>query len=67
MSNWEDLIDAMAARRPEVRVVPPTLKYEDLWDQQQRIEALEAEVTYLNSVLRQILERLDTAEGSKEN
>ena len=65
MSNWEDLIEAMAARKSEIKMVPPTLKYEDLWDQQQRIEALEAEVRYLNSVLQQVLERLNKTEGSE--
>lgn len=62
MSNWEDLIDALAARQPKVKVVPPTLKYEDLWDQQQRIEKLEAEVEYLRAMLVTILNRLDGTE-----
>lgn len=59
MTSWTDLLQALAAKRPEVTVVPPTLKYEDLWDQQKRIEALEAEVKHLYSVLAEVLKRLD--------
>jgi hypothetical protein len=40
-------------------MVPPTLKYENLWDQQKRIEVLEAEVKHLYRVLAEILKRLD--------
>ena len=65
MTSWTDLIEALAARKPKVEMVPPMVKHEDLWDQQQRIEALEAEVRYLNSVLQQVLERLNKTEGSE--
>lgn len=62
MTSWTDLIQALAAKRPEVAMVPPTLRYEDLWDQQKRIEALEAEVKHLYSVLTEILKRLHETE-----
>lgn len=65
MSNWTDLLQALAARKPNVQAVPPTLKYEDLWDQQRRIEALEAEVEYLKSVLMATLDKLH--DSDKEN
>lgn len=66
MSSWVDLINALAARKPEIKMVPPRLNYEDLWDQQKRIEALEAEVKYLTSMLVAVLNRLHEAEESKE-
>jgi hypothetical protein len=59
MTSWTDLLQALAAKRPEVTMVPPTLKYENLWDQQKRIEVLEAEVKHLYRVLAEILKRLD--------
>ena len=64
MTSWADFINALAARRPEVKMVPPMVKHEDLWDHQQRIEALEAEVKNLTLVLQQVLERLHEAEES---
>jgi asparagine synthetase A len=62
MASWTDFIEALAARRPEIKMVPPKVQYEDIWDQQKRIEALEAEVTYLKSVLVAILNRLNEKE-----
>ena len=64
MTSWTDLLQALAAKRPEVTMVPPTLKYENLWDQQKRIEALEFEVKHLYRVLAEILKRLDEPEES---
>ena len=64
MPNWTDLLQALAAKRPEVTMVPPTLKYENLWDQQKRIEVLESEVKHLYRVLAEILRRLDEPEES---
>ena len=43
-------------------MVPPTLKYENLWDQQKRIEVLESEVKHLYRVLAEVLKRLDETE-----
>ncbi len=62
MSNWTDLLQALAAQKPDVKMVPPALRYEDLWDQQKRIEALEAEVRHLRSVLAAIVEKLQANE-----
>jgi hypothetical protein len=64
MTSWTDLLQALAAKRPEVTMVPPTLKYENLWDQQKRIEVLESEVKHLYRVLTEILKRLDEPEES---
>jgi len=64
VTSWTDLLQALAAKRPEVTMVPPTLKYENLWDQQKRIEVLEAEVKHLYRVLAEILKRLDETEES---
>jgi len=64
MASWTDLLQALAAKRPEVTMVPPTLKYENLWDQQKRIEVLETEVKHLYRVLAEILKRLDEPEES---
>ncbi len=58
MSSWTDLLQSLAAQRPEVKMVPPVLKYENLWDQQKRIEALEAEVKHLTLVLAEVLKQL---------
>jgi len=62
VTNWTDLLQALAAKRPEVTMVPPTLKYENLWDQQKRIEVLESEVKHLYRVLAEVLKRLDETE-----
>jgi hypothetical protein len=63
MSQWTDLIEALAARASKVEMAPPMVKHEDLWDQQKRIEALEAEVRYLSSVLSTVLKRLKAEES----
>jgi hypothetical protein len=64
VTSWTDLLQALAAKRPEVTMVPPTLKYENLWDQQKRIEVLEAEVKHLYRVLADVLKRLDETQES---
>lgn len=58
MTSWADLIEALAARKPEIKMVPPRPNYEDLWDQRHRIEALETEVRDLKLVLEQVLIQL---------
>lgn len=63
MTGWTDLLQSLAKSKPEVKTVPPNVKYEDLWDHQQRIEKLEVEVQHLRSVLERILEQLQEREN----
>lgn len=62
MSSWTDLLQVLAAKRPEVTLLPPNVKHEDLWDLQHRVEALEAEVQDLRSILVAVLNRLHANE-----
>ena len=61
MTSWIDLLQSLAQEQP---MPPPRSSKGDLWGQQTRIEALEAEVRHLSSVLEQVLQLLEQKERS---